>query len=116
MTAFVFPGHLTSWAGDCSECAETQYPKKRLSHLTPRIVRPHGLPLLVKLEDGYAAVVESDLPYQLIDWFWYEPMNNPDADLTRTIPELTAFARERGVRLLLWVDARDLTRQGVARP
>jgi alpha-glucosidase len=55
-------------------------------------------------------------PYQLIDWFWYEPMNNPAADLTRPaphvdIPELVEFARERNVRLLLWLDSRDLQRQ-----
>ncbi|HVZ64732.1 MAG TPA: glycoside hydrolase family 97 protein [Lacunisphaera sp.] len=56
-------------------------------------------------------------PYQLIDWYWYEPMNNPKADLTKPaphvdIPGLIAFARERNVRLLLWLDSHDLTRQG----
>jgi alpha-glucosidase len=29
------------------------------------------------------------------------------------IPGLVAYARERGIRLLLWVDSRDLSRQGV---
>ncbi len=60
---------------------------------------------------------EMGFPYQLIDWFWYEPMNNPKADLTKPaahvdIPGLVAFARERHVRLLLWIDAHDLDRQG----
>lgn len=59
-------------------------------------------------------------PYQLIDWFWYEPMNNPKADLTKPaahvdIPGLIAFARERNVRLLLWLDSHDVERQGFDR-
>lgn len=243
LTEFLFPADLTCWAGDYSECAENQYPQKRLSELTSNVARPHVLPLLVKLENGYAAIAESDLldwagmfltaagpkadgtprpgaratlaprkdgralvvggerrvspwrviilareakdlvgnelvatlatpsqltdtswirpgvaawdawwtgvnptqpdyqglnsrgdtrshkeyiefaagmgfSYQLIDWFWYEPMNHPDADLTKPaphvdIPELIEFARQRGVKLLLWVDARDLERQGI---
>jgi len=60
---------------------------------------------------------EMGFPYQLIDWFWYEPMNNPKADLTKPaahvdIPGLIAYARERHVRLLLWIDSHDLDRQG----
>lgn len=60
---------------------------------------------------------EMGFPYQLIDWFWYEPMNNPKADLTKPaahvdIPGLIAFARERNVRLFLWIDSHDLSRQG----
>ena len=60
---------------------------------------------------------EMGFPYQLIDWYWYEPMNNPAADLTKPaahvdIPGLIAFARERNVRLLLWLDSHDLARQG----
>jgi len=239
---FFFPADLTCWAGDYSDCAENQYPKKPLSQLTANVARPHVLPLLVKLPQGYAAVAESDLldwagmfvtsagpradgtprpgakvtlaarkdghalvvghdrrlspwrvitlarqardligndliatlatpsqiadtswikpgitawdswwtgtnptqpnfkglnsrgdtrshqeyiqfaadmgfPYQLIDWFWYEPMNNPKADLTKPaahvdIPGLIAFARERNVRLLLWLDSHDVERQG----
>ncbi len=55
--------------------------------------------------------------YQLIDWFWYEPMNSPKADLTKPaahvdIPGLIDFARERNVRLFLWLDSRDVERQG----
>ena len=60
---------------------------------------------------------EMGFSYQLIDWFWYEPMNNPKADLTKPaahvdIPGLVAYARERNVRLLLWIDSHDLDRQG----
>lgn len=61
---------------------------------------------------------EMGFPYQLIDWFWYEPMNNPQADLTKyaahvDIPALVAYAQERNVRLILWIDSRDLERQGI---
>jgi len=241
-TEFLFPTDLTCWAGNFSECAENQYPEKRLTQLDTNLGRPHVLPLLVKLPNGFAAIAESDLldwagmfvvaagpdahgtvrpgarvslasrkdgrglvygrerrvspwrtvqlarkakdlvasefiatlatpsklediswikpgitawdswwtgtnptqpdfkglnsrgdtrshkeyidfasemgfPYQLIDWFWYEPMNNPKADLTKPaahvdIPGLVAYARERNVRLLLWIDSHDLDRQG----
>ena len=241
-TEFLFPTDLTCWAGNFSECAENQYPEKRLTQLDANLGRPHVLPLLVKLPNGFAAIAESDLldwagmfvtaagpdaqgaprpgarvalaprkdgrglvhgrerrvspwrtiqlareakelvasefiatlatpsqladtswikpgitawdswwtgtnptqpdfkglnsrgdtrshkeyidfaaemgfSYQLIDWFWYEPMNNPKADLTKPaahvdIPGLVAYARERNVHLLLWIDSHDLDRQG----
>ncbi len=241
-TEFLFPTDLTCWAGNFSECAENQYPEKRLTALDTNLGRPHVLPLLGKLPNGFAAIAESDLldwagmfvtaagpdakgaprpgacvalaarkdgrglvhgrdrrvspwrtiqlareakdlvasefiatlatpsqladtswikpgitawdswwtgvnptqpdfkglnsrgdtrshkeyidfaaqmgfSYQLIDWFWYEPMNNPKADLTKPaahvdIPGLVAYARERNVRLLLWIDSHDLDRQG----
>jgi alpha-glucosidase len=241
-TEFIFAADRTCWAGDFSICAENQYPEKRLSELSTNLAEPHVLPLLVELENGYAAIAESDLldwagmflsaagpradgtsrpgakvalaprkdqrglvfgrerrvspwrvimlardvaglvgneliatlatpsqiadtswikpgvsawdswwtgtnptqpdyrglnsrgdtrshkeyiefaaemgfPYQLIDWFWYEPMNSPKADLTQPaahvdIPGLIDFARERGVKLLLWLDSHDVERQG----
>lgn len=241
-TEFVFASDFTCWAGNYSDCAECQYPEKRLGQLTSDLAKPHVLPLLVKLPNGYAAFAEADLldwagmfvtsvgpradgtprfgakvtlaprkdhgglvvghdrrlspwrvimlahdarglvanelvptlatpsqisdtswikpgitawdawwtgtnptqpnftglnsrgdtrshkeyiqfaadmgfPYQLLDWYWYEPMDNPKADLTKPaphvdIPELIAFARERNVRLLLWLNSHDLTRQG----
>ncbi len=244
-TEFIFPADLTCWVGDYSDCAECQYPEKKLSQLNPNTAQPHVLPLLVKLPQGYAAVAESDLldwagmfvsaagqradgsvrtgakatlatrkdghalvvgrdrrlspwrvillarqageligndliatlatpsqladvswikpgitawdswwtgtnptqpdfkglrargdtrshkeyiefaaemgfPYQLIDWYWYEPMNSPKADLTKPaphvdIPGLIDFARQRNVRLLLWLDSHDLSRQGFAK-
>lgn len=243
LTEFVFPTDLTCWVGDPSDCAECQYPEKKLSGIGLNASRAHVLPLVVKLPGGYAAIAESDLldwggmfvsglgpnadgsrrpgakvalarrqdghglvvghqrrlspwrvimvgrearelvgnelvatlstpsqiqdtswikpgitawdawwtgenpsqpgykglnsrgdtrshkeyidfaaemgfPYQLIDWFWYEPMNNPAADLTKPaahvdIPGLVAYARDRGVKLLLWIDSHDLARQGV---
>jgi len=63
---------------------------------------------------------EMGFPYQLIDWYWYEPMNNPKADLTKPaahvdLPGLVKFAGERNVHLLLWIDSRDLARQGFAK-
>ena len=241
-TEFIFPADYACWAGDYSDCAECQYPEKRLSELGANSARAHVLPLLVQLPHGYAAIAESDLldwagmfiagagpradgtprpgakvalapredhhglvvghdrrlspwrvielvrdakdlvaselvptlatpsqladtswikpgvsawdpwwtgtnptqpkfkglnsrgdtrsdedyirfasemgfPYQLIDWFWYEPMDNRKADLTKPaphvdIPGLIAFARARHVRLLLWMNSHDLTRQG----
>ncbi len=63
-TEFLFPDNFTCWAGDYSDCAESQYPEKRLTELTNDIGRAHVLPLLVKLENGYAAIAEADL----LDW------------------------------------------------
>ncbi len=47
-------------------------------------------------------------PYQLIDWQWYGPFNKPDADITKVNPavdmdEVRRFAKEKGVRLWLWL-------------
>jgi alpha-glucosidase len=47
-------------------------------------------------------------PYQLIDWQWYGQYNQPNADLTQVNPavdmdEVRRFAREKGVRLWLWL-------------
>jgi alpha-glucosidase len=47
-------------------------------------------------------------PYQLIDWQWYGPYNKPDADITKVNPavdmdEVRRFAKEKGVRLWLWL-------------
>ncbi len=47
-------------------------------------------------------------PYQLIDWQWYGQFNKPDSDITRVNPavdmdEVRRFAREKGVRLWLWL-------------
>jgi alpha-glucosidase len=54
-------------------------------------------------------------PYMLVDWQWYGPFNKPEADITRTapqidMPELLAYAKERGVRLWLWLYSSDVTR------
>ena len=47
-------------------------------------------------------------PYQLVDWQWYGPYNKTNADITHVNPavdmdELLRFAKERNVRLWLWL-------------
>lgn len=59
-------------------------------------------------------------PYMLVDWQWYGAFNRADADITRSaphmdIPALVAYARERGVRLWLWLYSTDVTRNDAFR-
>ena len=59
-------------------------------------------------------------PYMLVDWQWYGPFNRADADITKSaphidIPELVAYAGERGVRLWLWLYSTDVTRNDAFR-
>ena len=54
-------------------------------------------------------------PYQLVDWQWYGPFNKPEADITRPAPQLDMpallnFAKERNVRLWLWIHSGDVNR------
>ena len=54
-------------------------------------------------------------PYMLVDWQWYGQFNTPESDITRPapqidMPELLAYAKERGVRLWLWLYSSDVTR------
>jgi alpha-glucosidase len=54
-------------------------------------------------------------PYQLIDWQWYLPNNNPKADITKVNPavdmdQVRRFAAEKGVRLWLWLHWTDVDR------
>ena len=47
-------------------------------------------------------------PYQLVDWQWYGPFNKPTAEITKVNPdvdmdEVRRFAKEKGVRLWLWL-------------
>jgi len=63
-------------------------------------------------------------PYQLVDWQWYGPYNKPDSSITNINPavdmeELRRFAKEKGVRLWLWlywtdVDRNDAYKQAFA--
>ncbi|MBP5284662.1 MAG: glycoside hydrolase family 97 protein [Kiritimatiellae bacterium] len=51
-------------------------------------------------------------PYMLIDWQWYGPFNTPEADITKTapqidMPELLEYAKARNVRLWLWLYCAD---------
>ena len=67
LTEFHFAEDYRCWAGDESECAENQYPEKKLSAIQPgRGGRPFRgvLPLLVETPAGYLAVAESDV----LDW------------------------------------------------
>jgi alpha-glucosidase len=54
-------------------------------------------------------------PYQLIDWGWYAQTNKPEADITAPVDtldldEIRRYAREKNVRLWLWVHWADLNR------
>ncbi|MGN6642823.1 MAG: glycoside hydrolase family 97 protein, partial [Verrucomicrobiota bacterium] len=54
-------------------------------------------------------------PYQLIDWQWYGPFARTNSDITRVNPavdmnEVRRFAKERNVRLWLWLHRQDVTR------
>lgn len=51
---------------------------------------------------------EMGWPYQLIDAGWYTNLRSPNADIIKVnprvdMPELLRFAKERGVRLWLWL-------------
>jgi alpha-glucosidase len=54
-------------------------------------------------------------PYMLIDWQWYGPFNQPEANITQPapqidMPELLAYAREKNVRIWLWLYSTDANR------
>lgn len=58
---------------------------------------------------------EMGFPYQLIDWQWYGPFNQPGADITKPAPQLDMpmllqFAREHHVREWLWIHSGDVNR------
>lgn len=54
-------------------------------------------------------------PYMLIDWQWYGQFNQPNADVTKpapqiNMPEILAYAREKNVRIWLWMYSTDVNR------
>ncbi len=54
-------------------------------------------------------------PYMLVDWQWYGAYNTPEADITKAapqldMPELLRYAKEKGVRLWLWLYCSDVNR------
>ena len=54
-------------------------------------------------------------PYMLIDWQWYGPFNQPEADITKpapqlNMPEILAYARQKNVRCWLWLYSTDANR------
>lgn len=59
-------------------------------------------------------------PYMIVDTEWYGPFGKPDSDVTTVAPQidmpgLVAYAAKKGVRLFLWVDSHDLTRNDAYR-
>jgi alpha-glucosidase len=68
LTEFHFADDFKCWAGEESECAENQYPARKLGAIPARSRggRPFQsvLPLLVETPAGYVAVAESDV----LDW------------------------------------------------
>jgi alpha-glucosidase len=67
------------------------------------------------LEQYIQLAADMGWPYQLIDWQWYGQFNQPDADITQAAPavdmdEVRGFAREKGVRLWLWLYWSDVER------
>ncbi len=60
------------------------------------------------LEQYIQLAADMGWPYQLIDWQWYGSYNRPDADITHVNPavnleDVRRFAKERNVRLWLWL-------------
>ena len=58
---------------------------------------------------------EMGFPYQLIDWQWYGPFNQPGADVARPAPQLDMpmllqFAKDHHVRVWLWIHSGDVNR------
>ena len=54
-------------------------------------------------------------PYQLIDWQWYGPFNQPDADITKIAPQIDmpgilAYAKSKNVKCWVWLYCTDVTR------
>jgi alpha-glucosidase len=58
---------------------------------------------------GFAA--EMGWSYQLMDWNWYKTDPTvPEPHMN--VPEVFAYAKERGVRLFVWMHSKDLTKTG----
>ncbi|MEA2261225.1 MAG: alpha-glucosidase, partial [Acidobacteriaceae bacterium] len=58
---------------------------------------------------------EMGFPYQLIDWQWYGPYNQTDAQITRPAPQidmpgLIRYAKEHQVREWVWLHSGDVNR------
>ncbi|WP_316799804.1 glycoside hydrolase family 97 protein [Pedobacter frigidisoli] len=54
-------------------------------------------------------------PYMLIDWQWYGKFNSPESDITKAdsklnMQELLDYARDRRVKLWLWLYSNDVNR------
>lgn len=54
-------------------------------------------------------------PYMLIDWQWYGPFNQPQADITKVapqlnMPEILEYAKKKNVKCWLWLYNTDVDR------
>lgn len=63
---------------------------------------------------------EMGWPYQLVDWQWYDMGSSDPETATKPVsyvdlPLLLRHAKEKGVRLFLWVHSKDVTRMGADR-
>ncbi|MEM3388049.1 MAG: glycoside hydrolase family 97 protein [Thermoproteota archaeon] len=59
---------------------------------------------------------EMGFEYMVVDAGWYGEPNKPEADVTKPIPELNIhelikFANEKNVRIIVWLDWRDVERK-----
>lgn len=60
------------------------------------------------MKDFVQLAADMGWPYQLVDGGWYADIRKPTSDITRVVPtldmpELLRFAKERNVRLWLWL-------------
>ncbi len=58
---------------------------------------------------------EMGWPYQLIDWQWYGPFNQSEADITKVAPQLDmpgilAYAKSKNVKCWVWLYYTDVNR------
>lgn len=59
---------------------------------------------------------EHNIPYMLFDWLWYVPCTSHDGDATKVVdkldmPRVTAYAREKGVGVWVYVNQHALMKQ-----
>ena len=55
-------------------------------------------------------------PYMIVDWQWYGAFNKTEADITKAapqldMPELLKYAKQKNVRLWLWIYSSDVNRK-----
>jgi alpha-glucosidase len=58
---------------------------------------------------------EMGWPYMLVDWQWYGKFNSPEADITKSapqisIPEIVEYAKSKNVRIFVWLYSSDVNR------
>ena len=58
---------------------------------------------------------EMGWPYMLVDWQWYGQFNSPEADITKSapqinMPEIIEYARSKNVKIIVWLYSSDVNR------